>query len=449
MAEFKSVPVTLITGYLGSGKTTLLNNMLNNKKGHKIAVIVNDIGEVNIDADLIQEGGIVNTKDESLVPLQNGCICCTLKEDLIQQICSLIEKQKFDHIVIEASGICEPIPIAQTIVAIGEMCLANNMPKICHLDAIVSVVDAKRLADEFDCGETLTKQNSDEDWESPVLHWLGFCKVIVLQRRGEVAFENLQKVKSVIKRIQPVAKIIETDYAKLDIDEVLDVNLFDFEKVAGSAGWIMEMEKDDNENELIDEEDCDKHHDKECHCDKTENCDCDNDEECDCDDEHCHCHHDEDCHCHHDDEDCCHDHHHKDEEDHHHKHHHCHHDGETEEYGIVTYVYHRREPMDQKKFAEFCEKDWGRKIIRTKGLVYFKNNIDMCYLFESAGKQKTLTENGKWWASMPKDMLNKYMAEQPELFTKWDETYGDREVKLVFIGQNLDKKLLKETLDNI
>lgn len=447
MNEFKSMPITLITGYLGSGKTTLLNNMLSNSKGYKIAVIVNDIGEVNIDADLIEEGGVVNSQDESLVPLQNGCICCTLKQDLIEQICSLVEKQKFDHIVIEASGICEPMPIAQTIVAIGEMCKANFMPEICHLDAIVSVVDAKRLADEFNCGEDLTKKDlGDEDIENLVFQQLEFCDVIVLNKISEVDHESLQKVKAVIKRLQPVAKMLETNFAKVDLDKVLDVNLFDFEKSASSAGWIKEMEKDEEEKT---EKDCDcNNHDchceGECHCHE-HGCNC-KDHDCDCHDHKC-CN-DHDCEC--EEEYHC-EHNHNNEHDHHHGHHHCHHhhNGETEEYGISTYVYARKEPFDRIKFADFCAKDWGRKIIRTKGLVYFKNDLDMCYLFESAGKQKTLIENGKWWATMPKAELEQLKKEQPQLFKKWDEKYGDREVKLVFIGQHLNKKELKETLDNI
>jgi G3E family GTPase len=348
--------------------------LLKNDKGYKIAVIVNDIGEVNIDADLIEEGGVVNSKDDSLVPLQNGCICCTLKQDLIDQICDLVGKQKFDHIVIEASGICEPVPIAQTIVAIGDMCKQNNMPEICHLDAVVSVVDAKRLADEFECGEALTKQDlDDDDLENLVFQQLEFCDVIVLNKIDDVSPENLQKVKAVIKRIQPVAKIIETNYANVEINEVVDTNLFDFDRSASSAGWIREMEKDEEDEE----------------------------------------------------------------------------EGETEEYGIGTYVYNRKEPFDFKKFEEFCNEDWKKQIVRSKGILYFSNNLDMCYLFESAGKQKTLRENGAWWATMPKNELETLRAEQPELFKGWDEKYGDREIKLVFIGQNLDKKALKQKLDNI
>lgn len=465
MKEFKSTPITLITGYLGSGKTTLLNNILKNDKGYKIAVIVNDIGEVNIDAELIEDGGIVNSQDESLVPLQNGCICCTLKQDLIDQICGIVEKQKFDHIVIEASGICEPVPIAQTIVAIGDMCAQNNMPQICHLDAIVSVVDAKRLADEFECGESLTSNNlQSDDIENLVFQQLEFCNIIVLNKVDDVSSEQLAKVKTVIKHIQPVAKIIETNYSDVELKNILDTNLFDFEKVASSAGWIKQMEEHDENQDEHDHCHCDD----ECDCD--DNCDCEG--ECHCNEEHdcgchgevheCHCHEEgHECHCHDDEhnhdcdceDDChCHDEHEK-RHDHKHDHHcHCHHhhgEGETEEYGISTYVYHRRTPFNLNKFTEFCKEDWKRKIIRAKGILYFADNTDMCYLFESAGNQKSLRENGAWWATMPQNELDELKSQHPELFKNWDNTYGDREVKLVFIGQNLNKQELKQKLDLI
>ena len=467
MKEFKSVPVTVITGYLGSGKTTLLNNILKNDKGYKIAVIVNDIGEVNIDADLIEKGGVVNAQDESLVPLQNGCICCTLKQDLIDQICGIVQKQKFDHIVIEASGICEPVPIAQTVVAIGEMCRENKMPEICHLDAVVSVVDAARLADEFDYGNALTKDDlGDEDLENLVFQQLEFCNVIVLNKIDEISKSELAKVKAVIKTIQPVAKIIETNYSSVDLNEIIDTNLFDFEKVASSAGWIKEFEKEEDEHD----DECDHDH-HECHCHKDDDkheCHChddvEHDHECHCHDEHehdgecrCHEHDDGECCCNHEDNDheChCHEHNNEEHEEHKHKHGHCHchhhhGEGETEEYGIGTYVYARRNPFDAKKFAEFCEKNWGRNIIRAKGICYFSNDLSSCYLFESAGRKKSLTMNGAWWATMPQNELNALKIEHPELFKNWDEKYGDREIKLVFIGQHLNKEKLKQELDNI
>lgn len=445
MKTIKSTPITLITGYLGSGKTTLLNNILRNDKGYKIAVIVNDIGEVNIDANLIEEGGIVSSQDESLVPLQNGCICCTLKEDLIEQIFQLVAKEKFDHIVIEASGICEPLPIAQTIVAMGDMCKQNGLPQICHLDAIVSVVDAFRLAKEFDCGQNLTSQNlGEEDLENLVFQQLEFCDVIVLNKIDEVSKDELNLVKSVIKKIQPVAKIIETNYSEVDICEIMDTNLFDFEKSAGHAGWIIEMEKDVEEPEYNEEHDC------HCHDHGEHECHCHNDEhECchhhNCDEHHeCHCHeHDGEHECH------CHSEHEKHEHKNRHGHHHCHCNGETEEYGISTYVYYRRNPLNLEKFKEFCQNNWGREIIRCKGLLYFDNDLDNCYLFESAGQLKQLKQNGAWWATMPKHQLEQFKTEQPQLFKNWDEKYGDREIKLVFIGQHLNKHKLKDELDKI
>ncbi|MBO7218592.1 MAG: GTP-binding protein [Clostridia bacterium] len=429
---FKQVPITLITGYLGSGKTTLLNNILKNDKGYKIAVIVNDIGEVNIDAELIAKGGIVSSKDDSLVALQNGCICCTLNEDLIKQICELIGKGCFDHIVIEASGICEPLPIVQSIVAIGDMCAQNGVPKICDLDAVVCVVDAIRLAQEFGCGEDIVRENKDdEDIENLIFQQLEFCDVIVLNKVSDVSKEDLNKVKAVISKIQPVAKIFETDFANIDIDNIVDTKLFDIDKSAGSAGWIQEMEKDVEES--CEEEHHHEHHhhedeEHECHChEEGHECHChDHDEdehECDCEKEghECHCHH----------------------------HHHHHGEGEVEEYGIGTYVYYRRTPFDRKKWFEFTSENWGRKIIRTKGLLYFADDMDTSYLFEQAGTQKNITDNGLWYASLPKEHLEQLFKEAPELKKGWDEEFGDRLVKLVFIGQHLDKEELKNTLDKI
>ena len=434
---FKQVPITLITGYLGSGKTTLLNNILRNDKGYKIAVIVNDIGEVNIDAELIAKGGIVSSNDDSLVPLQNGCICCTLNEDLIKQICELIGKGRFDHIVIEASGICEPLPIVQSIVAIGDMCEQNGVPKICKLDAVVTVVDAVRLTKEFGCGENLTDGDyADEDLENLIFQQLEFCDIIILNKSSDVTKEELNRVKTVISKIQPVATIIETDYADVDLDKIIDTDLFDFEKSAGSAGWIQEMEKDMDEEAHEEHENHHHHHE--------------HDEECHCHDDHdCHCHEEgHECHCHeHEEEQKCH----CEEEGHKCKcgHHHHHEGGETEEYGISTYVYYRRKPFDRKKWFEFTGENWGRKIIRTKGLLYFADDVDTSYLFEQAGTQKNITDNGLWYASIPQEQLDQLFKEIPDLKKGWDPEYGDRLVKLVFIGQYMDKDELKHRLDEI
>ena len=397
MDEMKEIPVLLLTGYLGSGKTTLVNRILNNRKGIRFAVIVNDIGEVNIDADLIQKGGVVGKKDESLVALQNGCICCTLKNDLIQQLMEITARQKFDYIVIEASGICEPEPIAQTICsipALGFEYVQNGIPV---LDCVTTVVDAMRMQSEFACGEDLKKPHLDEeDIESLVIQQIEFCNIIVLNKVSEVTPEELGRIKAIIRTLQPKAKIIECDYGEFDLDEILDTGMFQFDDVAASATWIQEVEE---------------HHD-----------DDDHDDDDDDDDDH----------------------------DHDHGHHHHHHhegEGEAEEYGIGTYVYQARRPFDLNSFDNFVAKKWPKNVIRAKGICYFSEEFDTCYLFEQAGRQFVLKNVGLWFATMPEDELADRLREQPDLLRDWDPTYGDRMQKLVFIGQHLDKDFIKEELD--
>ena len=406
----KQIPVLLLTGYLGSGKTTLLNRILSNEKGIKFAVIVNDIGEVNIDADLIQQGGVVNKQDDSLVALQNGCICCTLKMDLVEQLRDIVNMKRFDYIVIEASGVCEPAPIAQTIcsmVTLGPTYVANGVPR---LDSIVTVVDALRMRDEFANGEALTKENiDDEDIENLVIQQIEFCNTILLNKASEVSDDELRKLKEVIHAIQPKAEIIPCNYGDVELDRLLNTNRFNFDEVATSAAWIDEIEH---------------HHGEE--------------DEDDDDDEHEHHHHD-------DDDDDEHEHHHH--EHHHHHHDHDHEGGEVEEYGIGTYVYYRRKPFDMNYFDNFVTRLFPKNVIRCKGLCWFSDDPDMCFLFEQAGKQMGLKSAGQWYATMPKDELQQMLACEEGLRKDWDEKYGDRMQKLVFIGQNLDKKTIKEQLD--
>ena len=382
----KEIPVLLLTGYLGSGKTTLLNRILSNRRGIRFAVIVNDIGEVNIDATLIQQGGVVNQSDDSLVALQNGCICCTLKSDLVNQLRDIANAERFDDIVIEASGICEPEPIAQTLISIPTMAEGFNvMPR---LDCIVTVVDTLRMRDEFDAGQLLIRPGiDDEDIENLVVQQIEFCNIVLLNKAAEVSPEELGRTRQIVRTLQPKAEIVECNYGDVDFDRILNTNLFDFDDVATSATWIQEVESG-----------ADTHH--------------------------------------------------HDHDEHHHEHHHDHdEEGEAEEYGIGTYVYFRRRAFDLRAFDNWVARRWPKGIIRTKGICYFDDEQDKCYLFEQAGKQVSLRDAGRWFATMPPDELREALERDAQLQRDWDDFYGDRMQKLVFIGQHLDKELIERTLD--
>ena len=401
----KEMPILLLTGYLGSGKTTLVNHILSNGKGIRFAVIVNDLGEVNIDADLIQKGGVVDQKDDSLVALQNGCICCTLKTDLIQQIEDLMETDKFDYIVIEASGICEPEPIAQTITNIpylGPEFIARGIPR---LDCITTVVDVLRMRDEFECGDTLKWDTiDDEDLESLVIQQIEFCDIVLLNKVSEVSSAELARVRKIVSQLNPGARILECDYADIDIEELLDTGLFDYRKTEGNAGWIRGLEEDHHDDDH-------HHHDDE--------------------------HHDDDHHHHHE--------HH--EEEHHHHHHHDEDEGEAEEYGIGTFVYYRRKPFDINKFDWFVGKRLPKSVIRAKGLCWFDDNPDMSFLFEQAGRQIQLKQAGMWYATAPEEELESLTQSNPDILKDWDPEYGDRMQKIVFIGRGMDKAQIIADLD--
>lgn len=399
----KNVPVLLLTGYLGSGKTTLLNHILGNEHGIKFAVIVNDIGEVNIDASLIAKEGIVGKKDQSdLVALQNGCICCTLKMDLIQQLCEITATGKFDYIVIEASGICEPEPIAQTICSIPSLAKKYRTKGLPVLDCIVTVVDALRMLDEFNCGDSLTKKDIDEeDIENLIIEQIEFCNIILLNKISEVDDEEAAHIKAIIRAIQPHAQIIECDYCDVNINRLINTGLFNFDKVSNSAAWVKQLDAAPTEEEEEEAHKLEHHHN--------------------------------------------HEHHH----DHDHEHHH-HHDGEgeVEEYGIQTFVYYRRQPFNLNRLDHYLAKNFPKSIIRTKGVIYFDHNRDMSYLFEQAGRQKKLTEAGYWFATAPKEELEQFMRTEPGLARDWDEKYGDRMIKLVFIGRHMDKEAIVAALDD-
>ena len=392
--ERKELPVLLLTGYLGSGKTTLLNRILSNRRGIKFAVIVNDIGEVNIDSDLIEKGGIVGQGDDSLVALQNGCICCTLKMDLVAQLDELARMNRFDYIVIEASGICEPAPIAQTICSIPQLVPQYMASTAIRLDCIVTVVDALRMRDEFGCGDALRKEDiGEEDLERLVIEQIEFCNLVLRNKASDVAPDELAKVRDIVHALNPKAVILECDYGDVDLDKLLNTNLFDFDKVATSAAWIAAIENGEEDHDDDDDDDDDHDHD-------------------------------------------------------HHHHHHHHDEGEAEEYGIGTYVYYRRPALDLNKFDNFVARYWPKEIIRAKGLCYFYDEPDKCYLFETAGKQKSIKDAGYWFATMPEDRLEELMARDKNLRRDWDPEYGDRMIKIVFIGQNLRKELIEELMDS-
>ena len=400
MKENQSVPVLLLTGYLGSGKTTLLNRVLTNEKGIRFAVIVNDLGEVNIDADLIQRGGIVSSKDDNLVALQNGCICCTLKTDLLQQLHDLCAARQFDYIVIEASGICEPAPIAQTICSYTRMVPFTEDPYP-RLDCIVTVVDALRLRDEFASGDELQRKDLDEeDLASLVIQQIEFCNVILLNKSSEITDREREHVRAVIRAIQPQAEIIDCDYCDVPMERLVNTELFRFDDVAGSAAWIQGVEGDVEEHHHHEEDDDDDDHEE-----------------------------------------------HHEEGEHHHHHHHHEDEGEAEEYGVGTFVYYRRRPFSLNRFDDFVARLWDKRIIRCKGMCYFSNEPDMCYLFEQAGRQFNLKQAGEFYATMPKEELMQLMAQDPILRRDWDEKYGDRMQKLVFIGQHLDREAIEKNLD--
>ena len=366
--KHRTVRIALITGYLGAGKTTLLNNILSNDKGVRAAVIVNDIGEVNVDARLIEKGGVVTQVDDTLVPLTNGCICCTLADDLARQLTSIAESGKFDHIIIEASGICEPIPIAFTI---DNFCKQEAQRGLdIRLDNIIAVVDCARMFDEFSGGKALLADNiDDEDLEALLIQQIEFCTTLVLNKVDTVTPDQVAELKAIVRGLQKEAKVIEATQGAVDLEELLSTDRFDFEAAYESAAWIDAMEHPEE-----------------------------------------------------------------------------HEDPEVLEYDIETFVYQRRRPFALNSLESFVH-TWPDTIIRAKGLVWIADNYDMAYVFEQAGKQVSLQENGLFVASAPEDEFKRIVAQNPQIMDEWDDEVGDRMTKLVFIGRHMDKDAIIAKLD--
>lgn len=367
------IPVTVLSGYLGAGKTTILNHVLHNREGLRVAVIVNDLSEVNIDANLIKAGNALSRKEERLVEMSNGCICCTLREDLLKEVERLASEGRFDYILIESTGIGEPLPVAQTFTYVDEE-NGIDLSKITRLDTMVTVVDAYRFWHDFSSGESLLDRHqavADEDTREVVdllIDQIEFCDVLILNKCDMVEESNLQNLELVLRKLQPEAKLLRTSHGQIDPKQILNTRLFDFEEASQSAGWLQELQKEE-------------------------------------------------------------------------------HTPETEEYGISSFVYRRKQPFHPERLSNWLE-DWPVEIVRAKGILWIASRNDWAISMSQAGPSIQLGTMGYWTAALPEEEKQLLLSEEPELADQWDPEWGDRITEMVFIGVELDREEITHSLDS-